>query len=192
MFVFRYNGSSGTGSGVHEPAGREQIHEVPLLPASAAPSVGMPRKEAAASTGFPISGGRKGLGRRGDVPVFCPHGTLTIVRELEHTGRSGICTARRKFGTMILPLRAKSKSRWQAALAPSLRSPLGLSSDIAVLRASGKAVPPWLLFVLLSSSNGLRITSDDVLYGSAGALRLCTVTCMFEQKVLKKTGSFLL
>ena len=29
------------------------MHEVPLLPASAAPGAGMPRKKAAASTGWP-------------------------------------------------------------------------------------------------------------------------------------------
>ena len=45
--------------------------------------------------------------------VFCPCVTLTIVRELEHTGRGGFCTVRHSSGTMILPVWAKSKSKWQ-------------------------------------------------------------------------------
>lgn len=144
---------------------------------------------------FPLSGGRRGLGRRGEVLVFCASVMLTIVRELEHTRRGGNCAIRNRSATVILPLQAKSKCRRQRLLrlqatALSLLqccSPEGFGQSHAV----APAVPFCLLFVLTRSSNGLRITSDDVLCRSAGALPVCMVTCMFERKVLKETGSFI-
>lgn len=142
---------------------------------------------------FPLSGGRRGPGRR-QVPVICPRVTLATVRELEHTRRGGICTVGDRSATVILPLRGKRKSRQQAAAVPSHCLPLGFSCSAQGFRQSraiAPAVPACLLFVLMRSSNRLRTTSDDVLYRSAGALPVCMVTCTFEQNVLQKIGTFI-
>lgn len=84
---------------------------------------------------FPVARGRRGMEKR-EITVFCSHVAHTTVRGLQHSGRGGPCTLRHRSGTVIIPLRTKSKRKAGAQLHCWL---LSLSLGTAMPRASSKA-----------------------------------------------------